>query len=108
VHRLDAAHLYRLAIENAPAGSVLHAIGDEGVPTRDIAEVIGRHLGVPVASISPSDAGDHFGWLAAFYALDAPASNALTCERLGWNPVRPGLIEDLEQGHYFQQVAPVS
>jgi len=105
VHRLDAAHLYRLAVETAPAGSVLHAIGDEGVATRDIAEVIGRHLSLPVVSVSAEEAGDHFGWMAAFWRLDAPASSALTQERMGWNPVHIGLIEDLEQGHYFQTVA---
>jgi nucleoside-diphosphate-sugar epimerase len=102
VHRLDAGRLYRLALENAPAGSVLHAIGDEGVPTREIAEVIGRHLDVPAISIAPEDAADHFGWIGAFFALDAPASSALTQERLGWRPTHPGLIEDLEAGHYFQ------
>jgi nucleoside-diphosphate-sugar epimerase len=105
VHRLDAASLYRLALEKAPAGSVFHAIADEGLPTRDIAEVIGRHLDVPVESIGPAQAGEHFGWIGAFFGLDAPASSALTRERLGWNPVHPGLIEDLEQGHYFAQAA---
>jgi nucleoside-diphosphate-sugar epimerase len=103
VHRLDTARLYRLALEKAPAGSVFHAIGDEGVPTRDIAEVIGRHLGVPAVSIAPEDAAEHFGWMSAFFALDAPASSALTQERLGWQPTHPGLMEDLEEGHYFQQ-----
>ena len=102
VHRLDAASLYRLALEDAPAGSVFHAIADEGIPTREIAEVIGRHLDVPVESIAPEQAGEHFGWIGAFFGLDAPASSALTRERLGWNPVQPGLIEDLEQGHYFK------
>ena len=97
------ASLYRLALEKAPAGSVFHAIADEGIPTRDIAEVIGRHLGVPVESIAPAQAGEHFGWIGAFFGLDAPASSALTQERLGWRPVRTGLIEDLEQGHYFAQ-----
>jgi nucleoside-diphosphate-sugar epimerase len=105
VHRLDAASLYRLALEKAPAGSVFHAIADEGIPTRDIAEVIGRYLDVPVESIGPAQAGEHFGWIGAFFGLDAPASSALTRERLGWNPVHPGLIEDLEQGHYFAQAA---
>jgi nucleoside-diphosphate-sugar epimerase len=103
VHRLDAARLYRLALEKAPAGSVLHAIADEGVPTRDIAEVIGRHLDVPVVSIAPEDAAAHFGWIGAFFAVDAPASSALTQERLGWTPTHIGLIADLEQGHYFEQ-----
>ena len=103
VHRLDAANLYRLALEDAPAGSVLHAIADEGIATREIAEVIGRHLELPVVSIAPEDAAEHFGWMGMFFGIDAPASSALTQERLGWRPVRPGLIEDLEQGHYFAQ-----
>jgi nucleoside-diphosphate-sugar epimerase len=103
VHRLDTAHLYRLALENAPAGSVLHAVADEGVPSREIAEVTGRHLGVPVTSFSPEDAQEHFGWMAMFWSLDAPASSALTQERMGWTPTHVGLIADLEQGHYFRQ-----
>ena len=103
VHRLDAANLYRLALEDAPAGSVFHAIADEGIATREIAEVIGRHLELPVVSIAPQDAAEHFGWMGMFFGIDAPASSALTQERLGWRPVRPGLIEDLEQGHYFAE-----
>jgi nucleoside-diphosphate-sugar epimerase len=103
VHRLDAAHLYRLAVERAPAGSVLHAVGDEGVPARDIAEVIGRHLGLPVVSIAPHEADEHFGWIAAFWRLDAPASSTLTQDRMGWHPTHPGLIQDLEDGHYFER-----
>jgi nucleoside-diphosphate-sugar epimerase len=103
VHRLDAAHLFRLALEQAPAGSTLHAVADEGVPIRDIAEVIGRHLDVPVASISPEDAGGHFTWLAHFLAIDSPASSELTRELLGWQPTQPGLIDDLDKGHYFNQ-----
>jgi nucleoside-diphosphate-sugar epimerase len=103
VHRLDAANLYRLALEDGPAGSVFHAIADEGIATRDIAEVIGRHLELPVVSIAPQDAAEHFGWMGVFFGIDAPASSALTQERLGWNPVHPGLIADLEQGHYFKQ-----
>ncbi len=102
VHRLDAALLFRLALENAPAGSVLHAVADEGVPMCAIAAVIGRHLDLPVVSIAPQDAGDHFGWLGALLALDSPASSALTRELLGWQPTQPGLLEDLEQGHYFR------
>jgi nucleoside-diphosphate-sugar epimerase len=102
VHRLDAARLYRLALEKSPAGSAWHAIADEGVPTREIAEVIGRHLGVPTVAIAPNEAPDHFGWIGAFFALDAPASSALTRERLGWEPVHQGLIADLEEGHYFE------
>jgi nucleoside-diphosphate-sugar epimerase len=102
VHRLDAAHLFRLAVEKAPAGSTLHAVADEGVPIRDVAEVIGRHLDVPVTSISPEEAGEHFTWLAAFLGLDMPASSALTRDLLGWQPTQPGLIDDLEKGHYFR------
>jgi nucleoside-diphosphate-sugar epimerase len=105
VHVLDAARLFRLAVESAPAGSVLHAGADEGVPIRHIAEVIGRHLGVPVAGVSPQDAGQHFTWLAGFLATDSPASSALTRELLGWQPTQPGLIEDLDKGHYFHSPA---
>jgi nucleoside-diphosphate-sugar epimerase len=101
VHRLDAAYLFRLALEEARAGSVLHAIADQGVPIRAIAEVIGRHLDLPVAAISPADAGEHFGWLAAFIAADSPASSTLTREMAGWQPTHPGLIDDLDKGHYF-------
>ncbi|MDT0320359.1 SDR family oxidoreductase [Streptomyces millisiae] len=101
VHRSDAARLFRLAVEKAPAGSVLHGTAEEGVPTREIAEVIGRHLGLPVASVDPADAADHFGWIGGFFAADLPASSALTRELLGWQPTGPGLLEDLDQGHYF-------
>ncbi len=101
VHRLDSAHLFRLALEKAPAGSTLHAVADEGVPIRDIAEVIGRHLDLPVVSIAPEDAAGHFSWLAGFLAADSPASSTLTRELLGWQPTPPGLIEDLDKGHYF-------
>jgi nucleoside-diphosphate-sugar epimerase len=105
VHRLDAARLYRLALEQAPAGSVYHAVGDEGVPTFDIAEVIARHLEIPPVSVAPDDAAEHFGWLGAFYSWDAPASHALTRERLGWEPTHQGLIADLEEGFYFEPVS---
>jgi len=101
VHRLDSAHLFRLALENAPAGSTLHAVADEGVPIRAVAEVIGRHLGVPTASIAPEDAAAHFSWLAGFIGLDAPASSTLTRELLDWHPTQPGLLADLDKGHYF-------
>lgn len=101
VHRLDAARLYRLAVEAAPAGSRLHGAGEEGVPFRDLAAVIGRRLSLPVASIPPEDAEAHFGWLGAFVQIDNPTSSALTQERLGWRPVHPTLIDDLEAGHYF-------
>jgi nucleoside-diphosphate-sugar epimerase len=102
VHRLDAARLFRLALEAAPAGSVLHGVADEGVPVHDMAEVIGRHLNLPVVPIRHEDAGDQFGWLAGFLGADVPASSALTRERMGWHPTHPGLIDDLDQGHYFQ------
>jgi nucleoside-diphosphate-sugar epimerase len=101
VHRLDAAHLFRLALEAAPAGARLHAVGEEGVPVGDIAGVIGRHLGLPVTAISGEEADAHFGFLAHFITADLPASSALTREQLGWQPVQPGLIADLEKGHYF-------
>jgi nucleoside-diphosphate-sugar epimerase len=103
VHRFDAARLFRLALENAPAGSTLHAIADEGVSIRDIAEVIGRHLDVPAVSIAPEDAAAHFTWLSGFLAADSPASSALTRELLGWQPTQPGLIDDLDEGHYFRR-----
>jgi nucleoside-diphosphate-sugar epimerase len=101
VHRSDAARLFRLALESAPAGSTLHAVSDEGVPIRAVAEVIGRHLDLPVVSVSPDDAAGHFTWLGALIGLDSPASSARTRELLGWQPVEPGLIADLEKGHYF-------
>jgi nucleoside-diphosphate-sugar epimerase len=97
VHVLDAAHLFRLAVEQAPAGTRLHAVADEGVPIRDIAEVIARHLNVPTASVPAED----FGWLGRILAIDQPASSALTRDLLGWRPVQPGLLEDLDKGHYF-------
>jgi nucleoside-diphosphate-sugar epimerase len=102
VHRLDTAHLFRLALDGAPAGSTLHAVAEEGVPIRSVAEVIGRHLDLPVVSIDPADAGEHFGWMGGFIGADSPASNALTRELVGWDPAQVGLIEDLEQGHYFR------
>ncbi|MFE7173677.1 SDR family oxidoreductase [Streptomyces sp. NPDC057616] len=101
VHRLDAARLFRLAVEKAPAGSVLHGVAEEGVAIRDVAEVIGRHLDVPVTSVTPEAAPGHFTWLSGFLGLDAPASNTLTRDLLDWRPEQPGLLEDLEKGHYF-------
>ncbi|WP_328976613.1 SDR family oxidoreductase [Streptomyces canus] len=101
VHRLDAARLFRLALEAAPAGVRLHAIGDEGVPFREIAETVGRGLGVPVASVAPEEAMDHFGWLGRFAAIDMRASGTLTRKLLDWQPEHPALIPDLEAGHYF-------
>jgi nucleoside-diphosphate-sugar epimerase len=101
VHTLDAAGLFRLALESAPAGARLHGVAEEGVPFREFAEAIGRNLGVPTDSVAPEDAAGHFGFLAAFAAADNPASSALTRQRLGWEPARPGLIADLDDGHYF-------
>jgi nucleoside-diphosphate-sugar epimerase len=102
-HTLDAARLFRLALEDAPAGSRLHAVGDEGVPFRDIATVIGRHLDVPVVSIAPEDSAAHFTYLDFVVAVDNPTSSAWTQELLGWKPEHPGLIADLDEGHYFRQ-----
>jgi nucleoside-diphosphate-sugar epimerase len=102
VHRLDSGRLFRLALENAPAGSTLHSVADEGVPIRDIAEVIGRQLGIPVVSISPEEAAAHFGRMGAFIGTDSLASSALTRELLRWQPTQAGLIDDLELGHYFR------
>ncbi len=103
VHRLDSARLFRLALEGAPAGTTLHAVAEEGVPVKEIAEVIGRHLDIPVVSVAAQDAGEHFTWLGGFLGLDAPASSAWTRELLGWEPTHPGLIPDLDQGHYFHK-----
>jgi nucleoside-diphosphate-sugar epimerase len=103
VHRLDTAHLFCLALEGAPAGSTLHAVADEGVPIRDIAEVIGRQLNVPVVSIAPEHASAHFTWMAGFIGLDSPASSTLTRELLRWKPAQVGLIDDLDDGHYFHE-----
>ena len=102
VHVLDAARLYRLALESLETGARYHAVAEEGVPMRDIAEVIGRGLKVPVVSLSPEEAPAHFGWLAAFAGRDLPASGVLTQERLAWRPTGPGLIADLEQMRYFE------
>jgi nucleoside-diphosphate-sugar epimerase len=100
-HRLDTARLYRLALEKADAGDKLHAVAEEGVPVRDIAEAIGSGLRVPVVSLAPEEAAGHFGWLAAFVGRDVPASSAHTREKLGWNPTGRGLISDLENMRYF-------
>ena len=102
VHRLDAARLYRFVLEKGSAGASYHAIGDEGVPFRDIAGVIGRRLGVPVVSKSSEQAAHHFAWLGHFVGMDSPASSKLTEERLEWRPERPGIIADLERGTYFE------
>jgi nucleoside-diphosphate-sugar epimerase len=101
VHRRDAAVLFRKALDDAPAGSVLHAVAEEGVPARTIAEVIGRHLGLPVASISRQAAAEHFGWLEPVFAADLPTTSEVTRKLLDWEPSQPGLVDDLERGHYF-------
>jgi nucleoside-diphosphate-sugar epimerase len=103
VHRLDAAHLYRLILEKGSAGARYHGVADEGVPTRDIAEVIGRRLSVAVVSKSEEEAADHFGWIGRFFAIDGPASSAQTRNQLGWRPIQPELISDLDSEHYFEQ-----
>jgi nucleoside-diphosphate-sugar epimerase len=102
VHRLDAAHLFRLALEKGSAGARYHGVADEGVPVRDIAEVIGRRLNVPVVAKSPESAPEHFGWLAHFVGIDCPASSAQTQEQLGWRPTQAGLISDLDRARYFE------
>jgi len=101
VHTLDTASLYRLAVENAPGGSRLHSVGDEGIPFRQIAETVGRRLGLPAESITADQAFEHFGFLAPFVTLDNPTSSAITQRLLGWQPAHPGLIADLEENHYF-------
>jgi nucleoside-diphosphate-sugar epimerase len=101
VHRLDAAHLFRLALEAAPAGARLHAVGDEAVPVRDIADVTGPQVKLPVTAVPCAEAAGHFGWRAPFVSLDNPASSTLTQKQLGWHPVQAALIPDLEEGHYF-------
>ncbi|GIF12745.1 SDR family oxidoreductase [Actinoplanes teichomyceticus] len=102
VHTRDAAALYRLAVEKAPAGCRLHAVDDEGVPFAEIAAAIGRHLNLPVRSITPDEAGAFFGFLAGLVQLDNPTSAAVTRELLGWAPRHPNLIADLDEGHYFR------
>jgi nucleoside-diphosphate-sugar epimerase len=102
VHRLDAAVLYRLALEKGSGGARYHGVADEGVPFREIAGVIGRHLNVPVVSKTPEEGLEHFGWIAHFAAIDCPASSQRTKELLGWQPRHPGLIPDLDRsGTYF-------
>jgi nucleoside-diphosphate-sugar epimerase len=101
VHRDDAARLFRLALESAPAGSVLHAVGDEGVPIREVAEIFAAYLNVPTVSVIPEQAGEYVGFLGGFWGFDGPASAQITRDLLGWEPTRPGLIADLKEGHYF-------
>jgi nucleoside-diphosphate-sugar epimerase len=101
VHLVDAAQLVVRALETAPAGSVVHAVAEEGVPTRQIAESIGQGIGLPVISVAPEDVGAQFGWIGAFFALDLPASSETTRERYGWAPTGATLLEDLQAGTYF-------
>ena len=103
IHRLDAALLFRLALEKATIGGRYNGNGEEGIPTREIAEVIGRQLNLPVISISAEEAGNHFDWMGRFIAFDSPTSSEKTKEQLGWQPTHPGLIEDLTMGHYFNR-----
>ncbi len=105
VHSLDAACLYRLAMEAAPPGSRLHGISDEGVPFREVAQAIGQNLNVPTVSVKPEDAADYFGFLAFFVPVDNATSSTRTQELLGWNPVHPGLVDDINEGHYFTSAA---
>lgn len=100
VHRLDAARLFVLALEKAPAGSILHAVAEEAVTIRSLAEAIAMKLKLPLSSVAPEAAGDHFGWLGGFLSFDQPASSALTQQRMGWRPTHPGLIQDIEAGRY--------
>jgi nucleoside-diphosphate-sugar epimerase len=102
VHRLDAAHLYRLVLEKGSAGARYHGIAEQGVPFRDIAGVIGRRLNLPVVAKSTEEAADHFGWFARFAAIDCPASSAQTQAQLEWQPKQPGLIADLDHPRYFE------
>jgi nucleoside-diphosphate-sugar epimerase len=101
VHTLDAARVYRLALEDAPAGTRLHAVADQGIPIREIAELIGRKLEVPTASIPAEQAEEHFSFLGGLISMDNPTSSELTRRWLGWEPTHPGLLADLDQGHYF-------
>lgn len=101
VHRLDAATLFRLALEKARPGSRLHGVAEEGIPVRAIAEAIGEGLGLPVRSITAEEATEHFGWLVGFLAMDAPASSAITQATMGWTPQQPDLLTDMRQNGYF-------
>ena len=105
VHRLDAAHLYRLALEKGAAGARYHAVAEEGIPLREIASVIGRRLNVPIVSKSAEEAASHFGWFATLAAIDNPTSSKRTRELLGWEPKQPGLIADLDRPSYFAEAS---
>jgi nucleoside-diphosphate-sugar epimerase len=102
VHRLDAARLFRLALENGPAGGTYHGVAEEGIPFREIASVIGRRLNLPVVSKSPAEAAKQFSFLSMFLPIDNPTSSQWTQDRLGWVPTQSGLLSDLEQGSYFK------
>ncbi len=103
MRRLDAAPIYRLALERGSAGARYHAIAEEGVSVREIAEAIGRGLKIPVVALSPDEAASHFGWLEFPVSMDAPASSALTQRRLGWHPTeQPGFLADLERASAFE------
>jgi nucleoside-diphosphate-sugar epimerase len=101
VHRLDAARVYRLALERGVEGGPFHAIAEEGVPFKEIAELIGRRLNIPVVSISPEEAQAHFGWFAMFAGIDAPAKSERTRLRLDWRPEQPELLADIDHPAYF-------
>jgi len=103
VHRDDAARLFRLALESAPAGSALHAVGDEGVAIREVAAAIAAGLDLPTVSVTPEQISAYVGFLGGFWGFDGPASAKITRDLLGWEPAGPGLIDDIEQGHYFRQ-----
>ncbi|WP_419817336.1 SDR family oxidoreductase [Glaciibacter flavus] len=104
-NRLDVAHMIVLALDKAPAGSRVHGVAEEGVTTKEIAEAIGRQLDVPVESIAPEDAAEHFGWIGAFFGIDMPASSDATQDLLGWTPTHATLLEDLEAGHYTRHLS---
>ena len=102
MHTLDAARLYRLALDHALPGTRYHAVGDQGVPFQDIAVAIARNLDLPVRQLAPRAAAEYFGFLAAMVGMDSPASSARTQQLLGWTPSHPGLIDDIDEGHYFR------
>ena len=102
VHRSDAASMIRLGLEKAPAGALLHAVGEGSVSSKEIAEAIGRGLDLPVTSIAPDDAAEHFGFIGTFFAMDLSSSSTITQALLGWTPSGPTLLEDLASGSYFR------
>ena len=100
MHRGDAAHLLRLAVEQAPAGARLHAVAEEAITTKVIAEALGAALGLPVVAIDPADAGAHFGLVGSFFATPMTATSSITRDLLGWKPTGPGLVDDIAAGAY--------